>query len=96
MRGKPFCGGGDGGGFGLEARVPCALVSGVFVALLAKTTTMFDSLADYPRWFVVACGTVVAAVAIWLMMKLLKLTMWLLIGAVLAVGLGTAAWLLVK
>jgi hypothetical protein len=68
----------------------------VLLALMAKTTTMLDSLADYPRWFVVACGTIVAAVLIWLVLKLLKLTMWLLIFVVLAVGLGSAAWLLLK
>ena len=68
----------------------------MLLALMAKTTTMLDSLADYPRWFVVACGTIVTAVLIWLVMKVLKLTMWLLIFAVLAVGLGSAAWLLLK
>ena len=64
--------------------------------MMAKTSTMLDSLADYPRWFVVACGTIVAAVLIWVTMKLLKLALWLLIFAVLVVGLGTAAWLLIK
>ena len=68
----------------------------VLLALIAKTSSMLDSLADYPRWFVVACGTIVAAVSIWVVMKLLKLTMWLLIFAVLVVGLATAAWLLLK
>lgn len=68
----------------------------MLLAVMARTTTMLDSLADYPRWFVVACGTIVAAVLIWLLMKLLKLTMWLLIFAVLVVGLGSAAWLLLK
>ena len=63
---------------------------------MTQTSTMLDSLADYPRWFVVACGTIVAAVLIWVTMKLLKLALWLLIFAVLVVGLGTAAWLLIK
>jgi hypothetical protein len=72
------------------------LVCAVLLALIAKTTTMLDSLADYPRWFVVACATIAAAVVIWLAMKLLKLTLWLLIFAVLVVGLGSAAWLLTK
>ena len=73
-----------------------ALRGGVLLAVLAKTTTMLDSLADYPRWFVVACGTIVAAVVLWVGMKLLKLALWLLIGTVLVVGLGTAVWLLMK
>ena len=55
--------------------------------------TMLDSLADYPRWFVVLCGTIVLAVAIWVLMKLLKWTLWLLIFGVVAVGLASAAWL---
>ena len=63
---------------------------------MTQTSTMLDSLADYPRWFVVACGTIVAAVLIWVTMKLLKLALRLLIFAVLVVGLGTAAWLLIK
>ena len=64
--------------------------------IATKATTALDSLADYPRWFVVACGTIVAAVLIWVVMKLLKLALWLLIATVLVVGLGTAAWLLIK
>ena len=68
----------------------------MLLAVIAKATTALDSLADYPRWFVVTCGTIVAAVLIWVTMKLLKLALWLLIFAVLLVGLGTAAWLLMK
>ena len=68
----------------------------MLLAVIAKATTALDSLADYPRWFVVACGTIVAALLIWVTMKLLKLALWLLIFAVLVVGLGTAGWLLVK
>ena len=79
---------------GLIARP--ALRRGVLLAVFAKATTMLDSLADYPRWFVVACGTIVGAVLIWVVMKLLKLALWVLIATVLIVGLGTATWLLVK
>jgi len=68
----------------------------VLLAVLTKTTPMLDSLADYPRWFVVLCGTIVAAVLIWVTMKLLKVALWLLIGTVLIVGLGSAVWLLIK
>jgi len=64
--------------------------------VLAKSTPMLDSLADYPRWFVVLCATIVLAVVLWIGMKLLKVALWLLIGTVLVVGLGTAAWLLMK
>jgi hypothetical protein len=57
---------------------------------------MLDSLADYPRWLVVACVTIVLAAAIWVVMKLLKWALWLLLFAVLAIGLGTAVWLLCR
>ena len=73
-----------------------ALRLGVLLAVIAQATTMLDSLGDYPRWFVVACGTIVAAVLIWVVMKILKLVLWVLIASVLIVGLGTATWLLVK
>ena len=57
---------------------------------------MLDSLADYPRWLVVLCATIVLAVVLWVGMKLLKVALWLLIGTVLVVGLGTAVWLLIR
>ena len=57
---------------------------------------MLDSLADYPRWLVALCVTIVLAALIWVAMKLLKLTLWLLLFAVLVIGLGTAAWLLLR
>ena len=68
----------------------------MLLAVIAKATTALDSLAEYPRWFVVACGTLVAAVLSWMVMKLLKVALWLLIAMVLVVGLGTAGWLLIK
>lgn len=70
----------------------------MLLALLSKlsASTMLDSLADYPRWVVVACVTIVLAAAIWVMMKLLKWTLWLLLFAVLIIGLGTAAWLVFR
>lgn len=77
---------------------PSGLRGPVLLALLSKlsASTMLDSLADYPRWVVVACVTIVLAAAIWVMMKLLKWTLWLLLFAVLIIGLGTAAWLVFR
>ena len=71
------------------------MVVGVLFALLmaAPAPTMVDSLADYPRWFVVLCATIVLAVSIWIVMKLLKWTLWLLLIGVLLVGFAGAAWL---
>ena len=44
-------------------------------------------LSEYPRWLVVLGGTIVAVVVIWILMKLLKLTLWLLLISVLIGGL---------
>ena len=62
----------------------------------ASAPTILDSLADYPRWVVVACATIVLAAAIWVVIKLLKWTLWLLLLSVVIIGLGTAAWLLFR
>jgi hypothetical protein len=36
------------------------------------------SLAGYPDWLVAACAGVVAIAALWVVLKLLKLALWLL------------------
>ena len=54
---------------------------------------MFDSLAGYPPWFVAICGTIVAAVLIWLAAKLLKWSLYLLMTLVLIGGAAMALWL---
>lgn len=66
-------------------------------ALLAAANpapTMLESLADYPRWLVALCVTIVLAALIWIGMKLLKVALWMLLISVLVVGLCVAAWLL--
>ena len=82
----------------LGAAARAALRGAVFLALLSKPSapTILDSLADYPRWVVVMCVTIVLAAAIWVVMKLLKWTLWMLLFAVLIIGLGTAAWLMLR
>jgi hypothetical protein len=60
------------------------------------TYGMFNSLAEYPHWFVVACAAVAAAAVLWLLLKLLKAAMWILfIGVVVSAGL-VAVWLFFK
>lgn len=59
-------------------------------------TTLLDSLAGYPRWFVVACATIVLAVAIWIFAKLLKWSLYLLMVLVLIGGLAATVWLIFK
>ena len=53
----------------------------------------FDSFSEYPRWLVVAVGTLVAAVLLWLTAKILKWSLYLLVILVLLSG-GTWAVLL--
>ena len=55
---------------------------------------LLDSLAGYPHWFVAACVTLVLAAVIWLLAKLLKWGLYLLIALVLAGGIATTIWLL--
>ena len=55
-----------------------------------------ESLGEYPRWFVVACLTVVAAVGLWLLVKALKWTLYLLLTVVLLGGGAAVVWLLMR
>lgn len=70
---------------------PPELNTGVMTRL---PTTFLDSLAAYPPWFVAACLTVVAAALIWVIAKVLKAALYLLIGLVLIGGAATTIWLL--
>ena len=63
---------------------------------MEKLTPLFNSLADYPRWLVVACLAIVVVLAIYLVVKLLKLSLYLLLICVLVGGLGLAAWFLLR
>jgi uncharacterized membrane protein YjjP (DUF1212 family) len=38
---------------------------------------MLESLNEYPRWFVLACAFIAAGGILWLLMKLLKLALWM-------------------
>lgn len=55
-----------------------------------------ESMGEYPRWFVVFCLTVVVAVGLWVLVKVLKWTLYLLIAVVLLGGGAAAVWLLVQ
>jgi hypothetical protein len=58
-----------------------------------SSTPLIDSLSGYPQWLVMACLTVVAVVAIWLVAKLLKWSLYLLMVLVLIGGLAASVWL---
>ena len=53
---------------------------------------MPDYLSHYPTWFVIACATIVAAAAIWVISKLLKVALWLLLLAVILGGAALVLW----
>lgn len=57
---------------------------------------MLDSLAAYPRWLVVACLTVLLAVAIWVMIKVVKGVLYVLLVLVILGGASTVVWLLLQ
>lgn len=79
-RGKSFClePGGDGG---------------LTLGYMDGLPPYLDSLREYPQWLVVGCLTLVAAVGLWLLAKLLKWTIYLLVAAVLVIGGLAAVWL---
>lgn len=60
------------------------------------TKSYFVDLSAYPKWLVVFVGTLAAALIIWIMIKLLKWTLWLLFFGVLVGGMLWAAYLLVN
>jgi hypothetical protein len=55
---------------------------------------MFKSLAEYPHWFVVACAAVAAGAALWLLVKLLKAALWILIAGIVLSAVLAVLWLL--
>jgi hypothetical protein len=55
-----------------------------------------DSLAQYPHWFVVACSLLVAIAVVWVLLKLLKVALWLLLFTVIATGVLSAVWYLFR
>jgi hypothetical protein len=79
------------GAFWLGARGAIRLGDTV---LLAETVTRTYSVdwSAHPRWLVILIGTLAVAFAIWVVMKCLKWTLWLLLLAVLIGGLAWAGW----
>jgi hypothetical protein len=65
----------------------------MFSAAVTEHVTVVD-LSGWPRWLVVLVGTLALALAIWVAMKLLKWTLWLLFYGVLIGGILWALWLL--
>ena len=60
------------------------------------TSGMSDLLAGYPHWLIVACAVVVAAAALWLVLKLIKLALWLLLVGLVLASASAVIWLLFR
>lgn len=58
--------------------------------------TFIDSLSSYPRWLVIAAATLVAALLVWIVAKLLEWTLWLILIVVIVGGLAWAGWTLMR
>jgi hypothetical protein len=71
-----------------------ALREPMLLVVQTKTASFSDTFASYPPWLQVAILTVVAAMVIWILGKLLKWAFWFLLVAVVAVGGMAVLWLL--
>lgn len=68
----------------------------VLLAVVTKTSSFGVSFEGYPDWLVILVGSLVAALAIWILIKLIKLALWLLFFVVLLGGLAAALWVLLQ
>jgi hypothetical protein len=53
---------------------------------------MSELMAGYPHWLVVSCTVVLAVLALWLLVELVKAALWILFYAVIAALLLSALW----
>ena len=67
----------------------------MLLAAAAESTTIID-LSAYPDWLLVLAGTLVAAFIVWLLITMLKWTLWLLFFGILVGGLVWSGWLLME
>jgi hypothetical protein len=81
-------------GFSGEARLQWHMLLAVLTQAGA-TSSAPDLYYGYPPWLVVAVGTIVVVVILWIFAKLLKWAVWILIVLVLIVGFVTAARMLI-
>jgi hypothetical protein len=58
------------------------------------TFGMLDSLAEYPHWFIVACSVLVAIAVLWVILRLIKAVLWIVLFVVIATGVLSAVWYL--
>jgi hypothetical protein len=67
----------------------------VTFAVVHQSVTFID-LSGYPEWLLVLAGTLIAALVVWILMTVLKWTLWLLFFGVLIGGIAWAGWLLMQ
>ncbi len=67
----------------------------VIFALVHESVTVVD-LSGYPDWLLVLGGTLIAALVVWLLITVLKWTLWLLFFGLLIGGIAWAGWLLIR
>jgi hypothetical protein len=65
-------------------------------AALSQVTTTDDPFRGHPPWLVVLVGTLIAVLILWIVGKLLRWTVWVIIILVLVGGFITAGRLLLE
>ncbi len=60
------------------------------------TQTWYADLSAYPPWLLVLAGSFSLALVIWILIKLMKLALWLALFGVLIGGTAWAIWLLLN
>ena len=71
------------------------LGDGVLIADVVTRSYSVD-LSAYPKWLVVLAGTMVAALIIWTLMKVLKWALWFMFFAVIVGGVMWAGYLMIN
>ena len=57
---------------------------------------MYNSMAEYPHWFVLTCEVLVAVVGLWIVMKLIKAALWLMLFGFLLFAVSTVVYYLFR
>jgi hypothetical protein len=57
---------------------------------------MYSSMAEYPQWFVITCTVFAVAVGLWIVVKLIKVALWLFVVGVLISAGSYVAWYFLK
>jgi hypothetical protein len=61
-----------------------------------NSQTLLHSLSAYPPWLVAVCAVVAGIFALWLVGKLLKWSLMVIMVAVLILGSATLVWLVLR